>query len=101
MIQYIETRKYDNWLELSLNNEGRNKLEDFDQEKMTDEQIFLELFEYQLCNGWEKIEPENIGALTDSVILSDEMGNIYWFPEYMILDYIEALKNITLLFVKA
>ena len=61
-----------------------------------------ELFEYQLCNGWNLVQPEQIGALTEAPILSDDIahddngnieniGTIYWFPDYMIIDFAKQL----------
>ncbi|PXA07078.1 hypothetical protein, partial [Staphylococcus pseudintermedius] len=32
---------------------------------------FNELIEYQLCNGWERIQPEEIGALTSAEMISN------------------------------
>ena len=31
-----------------------------------------EAFDYQLCNGWEWIDPAEVGALTDALILTDD-----------------------------
>lgn len=65
------------------------------QELLTDN-YFLDLCEWQLCNGWELIRPEEVGALTDSLIFSEtavrddwgelkSIGAVYWFPDYQIL----------------
>ena len=66
---------------------------------------FLEVIEYQLCTGWEEIKPEEIGALTSSIILSDDVtrddstdeitdiGNVWWFPDYMIKDEVQELLD--------
>jgi hypothetical protein len=32
-----------------------------------------EVIEWQLCNGWELLRPEEVGALTDAPILSDNV----------------------------
>lgn len=37
------------------------------------EKVFAELIEYQLCNGWHRIAPEEIGALTDATIITDDV----------------------------
>ena len=63
-----------------------------------------ELFEYQLCNGWSFVNPEDLGALTDAPILSEEIiyndngevesiGIVYWFPDYMIVNIAEQLTK--------
>jgi hypothetical protein len=69
---------------------------------MSPMQALEELFEDWLCNGWEFIAPEKIGALTDSPILTDEIlyndqgnieyiGSIWWFPNYQVENEIETL----------
>ncbi len=61
------------------------------------------LLEDHLCNGWEMVPPEDIGALTAAPILSDEIarddeghiteaGRVYWYPEYQVRDEIEELR---------
>jgi hypothetical protein len=79
---------------------------------------FWELLEEPLGNGWESIAPEDLGALTDAPILGYDVlraedlpgfedtgtpgdgfdrgravvsGKIYWFPNYMVEDYLETL----------
>ena len=65
---------------------------------------FVELIEYQLANGWELVRPEEIGALTDSLILSADVrrddhgdlvrvGRIDWNPDYAVNDEIEVLEE--------
>ena len=61
-----------------------------------------EILEDWLCNGWEFVLPENIGALTDAPILTDEIiygdlgtveyiGNVWWFTNYAIENEVETL----------
>ncbi len=63
---------------------------------------WYEAIEQQLCNGWTEILPEQVGALTDSPILSESVeyddngdvesiGDSWWFPNYMIEDPLETL----------
>jgi len=66
-----------------------------------------------LGNGWDEIVPEKIGALTESPIIGkdvywdeegeiDEAGNVYWFPEYMLIDpFKELLEKGEVFFTKA
>lgn len=71
---------------------------------------FGEAFGYLLCNGWEWLAPEDIGALTDAPILSNCMSRdddgtmtahsecgrecgIFWFPNYMVEDPLETLRD--------
>ena len=62
------------------------------------------LLEDHLCNGWEMVPPEDIGALTAAPILSDEIlrndegriveaGRVYWYPDYAVRDEIEELRE--------
>lgn len=65
---------------------------------------FLALIEPELSGVWEVIRPEEIGALTSSLILSDEaerddhgrlirVGRVYWNPDYAVTDEVEALDE--------
>jgi hypothetical protein len=62
------------------------------------------LFESQLVNGWQWIEPHEIAALTSAPILTDsaerdESGiliaveRVYWFAEYQVVDEIAELHE--------
>ena len=62
------------------------------------------LLEDHLCNGWEMVPPEDIGALTAAPILSDEIrrdeegrvmevGRVFWYPDYAVRDEIEELRR--------
>lgn len=60
-------------------------------------------FEYPLCNGLSEIPPEDIGALTSSLMFSedskDDDGNypdamvVYWFPNYQVEDPLATLAH--------
>src|SRR5208337_4209638 len=52
-----------------------------------------ELMEDFFTNGWEMVNPEDIGALTSGEIMSDQDGNIYWHERYQIEDMVEMLMN--------
>lgn len=70
-----------------------------------------ELNEWEFCNGWCSVNAEQIGALTDSPIISSMLVNktsqvneakIYWFPDYMIRNEVsELLTNGSVLFTLA
>jgi len=70
--------------------------------KLGTDAIFSELIEWQTCNGWEFIAPEEIAALTSSPILSDSakrndkgeltaLEKVFWFPNYQVESEIEIL----------
>lgn len=52
-----------------------------------------ELMEDFFTNGWEMVNPEDIGALTSGEIMSDQDGNVYWHERYQIEDMVEELMN--------
>lgn len=51
-----------------------------------------EMMEDFFTNGWEKVNPEDIGALTDGEIFSDPNGNVYWHERYQIESMTDELK---------
>jgi len=53
--------------------------------------IFMDLLEDWLCNGWEWVKPEDIGALTSAPILRSPAGTLYWFPAYAVTCEIEEM----------
>ncbi len=63
---------------------------------------FEKLIESHLGNGWAWLEPREVAALTDSPILAfdtqrddegelTDSGDVYWYPDYQIVDPIEVL----------
>ena len=79
--------------------------------------FFIDVVEACWCNGLSLVQPEHIGALTDSIIFSDgtilddygnpdpeliKETNFYWYPNYMLQSPIEALARYSkVVFVKA
>ena len=51
-------------LEMTLTREGRAEAREGAQ--------FNDLIESQLANGWEYVQPEEVGALTDATIITDD-----------------------------
>jgi len=63
-----------------------------------------ETLEYHLCNGWSMVRPEEIGAMIDGLIISDDtdrddsgeltyVGVVYWFADYAVVDVIDTLLS--------
>ena len=85
-----------------------NDKEELGEMLKTKKEIFiadlLETANY-IGNGWEELQPEDIGALTEAPIIAEDVsrnedtneieniGSIWWFPDYMIKDWIEILYN--------
>jgi hypothetical protein len=62
------------------------------------------LLDDHLASGWDEIRPEEIGALTSALLISDEaernndgdltnVGRVYWNPRYQVDDEIEDLRR--------
>jgi hypothetical protein len=63
------------------------------QSEHGDDSTFLDvLFEQYLCNGWQVILPESIGALTDGLIITDGT-NIFWDSVYQVISTVDKLLN--------
>ena len=93
-------------LEITLTKEGREFLtEQWKKENDDDIQIFTDLIEYQLCNGFHFVNPEDIGALTSSLLIADgiideettpeqaQETNVWYYNYYAIHSYLHDLKE--------
>tara|TARA_R110000868_G_scaffold411024_1_gene701379 strand:+ start:2573 stop:2962 length:390 start_codon:yes stop_codon:yes gene_type:complete len=97
-------------IEITLTKEGVEELEDLkDNERVNvinESELLWELFEDIFCNSaFELLQPEDVGALTDSVILGYEIprnddgeiqkfhedSKVWWFPNYMITSIYDEL----------
>jgi len=91
-------------LEISLTQRGREEFKEFERlrDRFGIHQALLEVLADHLGSGWDVVRPEEIGALTSALILSDEVerdeegqlvsvGYVYWNPRYQIDDEIEEL----------
>ncbi len=89
---------------ITLTEDGKtefNELIEDLQISRTDLDIFLELIEPQLCNGYHTVRPEHIGALTDSLLISDEIidnettqkelneATVWYYNDYMVKSYLD------------
>lgn len=105
---YTEFQKLENGdLKIILTTEGREYLKENGLDGCPDknsQQLFLDVIEYQLCNGWEFVRPEEIGALTSANIISDNVerddhnniisvDKVYAFMDYQIKLEVEELYN--------
>jgi hypothetical protein len=103
---YVDLEKTsDGNLAIRLNSTGRRHFADIREQRdaFGINAALHTLLEDHLCNGWEMVPPEDIGALTAAPILSDEIvrdeegrvteaGHVYWYPDYAVRDEIEELR---------
>ena len=93
-------------LEIVLNADGQKEFKTIEEIRSAHgiDAALETLLEDHLGNGWEIVPPQEIGALTSSPILSDEVerddegkvrevGRVYWYPDYQVRDEIEALRE--------
>jgi hypothetical protein len=104
---YVDLRTTDDGdLRIMLNANGRKNFAEIEEERDAHgiHAALCVLLEDHLCNGWEMVPPEDIGALTAAPILSDEIvrgddgkiveaGRVYWFPDYAVRDEIDEIHR--------
>ena len=104
--RFVNLEKVDGDLRILLNNNGQRifaEIEAIRDRLGTDAAIRILLAEYFKRN-WDQIKPEEIGALTSALIISDEthrdsagklvrVGRVYWNPQYQVEDEIEELRH--------
>lgn len=105
--QYVDLEKTGSGdLRILLNATGRTEFELIGEirEKLGIDAALVELLEDHLCNGWELLRPEEIGALTSALLFSDEVdrddfgevravGRVFWNPDYAVCDEVEQLRD--------
>src|SRR5688500_16695805 len=91
-------------LVITLTEEGKQWLNDYDKVS-TDEDCFIELIEDKLCNGYSLVNPEDIGALTSSLLIADGVldnetteeearnTNVWYYNWYAVRSYLDDLKT--------
>lgn len=102
MVTYEITPK--GHLRIKLDPERREDLREMieDAEKNHKGDILGDVIETMLANGFQWIRPEDIAALTDAPIISDEadyddqgklvnIGRVFWFPAYEGVDPVRVL----------
>ena len=70
---------------------------------MPTDKALAELMEDHLGSGWMLVDPEDVGALTNAPMLTDdwgydedgnlEIGQIYWFPDYAVRNEIKEILS--------
>jgi len=104
---YVDLQKTsDATLRISLTDEGRRALDEFEQirDPRGIDAAIRELLEDHLCGVWEEVFPEESGALTSAMLLTDDVqrnddgritriGRVYWNPYYQVMDEIRELRQ--------
>jgi outer membrane receptor for ferric coprogen and ferric-rhodotorulic acid len=112
---YTTFTKTDQGLRITLTAEGVQELEyqrkhntdlwEHAQRYKSNTDIFMDLIEHQLCNGWDRITAEDIGALTSNeTMLSDSAqrndqgdlewtDSVYYFADYQTTDPLDLLEQ--------
>ncbi len=49
------------------------EMRDFLKDNQNDHDFLWEFYESELCNGYSRVSPETIGALTDGVLIANEI----------------------------
>ncbi len=96
-MSYVSLTKTGRALRLALTPEGREELQARvdDGQSIAADSTLYDLLDDHLCNGWDWVRPEEIGALTSAPILSDEcsrddqgaietVGVVYWHERYQV-----------------
>ena len=89
-------------MRIVLLQEAKDDVQEIASQEVDADSKLSETIEWQLCNGWSLVRPEEIGALTDAPILSEEIehddqgnvlkvGMVYWYPQCEVLDPVEQL----------
>ena len=71
----VTFRKTENGdLEIAINPEGKTEIDEAVEsgKNIHSDEFFTDLIEHQLCNGWQLIAPDVVGALTGALILTDD-----------------------------
>jgi hypothetical protein len=105
--QVVEFEKRPGVLVIKLTDAGRARAEEIVELRQDAgiNRALFEVCEHQLCNGWETVAPEEIGALTGcEFIITDDaqrddhgkllrLGSVYWNPNYAVEDEIDSLLS--------
>jgi hypothetical protein len=91
-------------LRITLTAQGRIDLERLltQHPDWDDEEIFIELIDHQLNDGWYLISAKQVRAQTDSLMLTETVtydaqgnligkGQVYWYPRYEVEPYTVGL----------
>jgi hypothetical protein len=111
--KYTEFERQPNGnLRIVLLEDAREDVQEIASRELDADSELAEVLEWQLSNGWSLVQPEDVGALTDAPILTEDLdtddqgevrhvGTVYWFPQYDVSDPVaQLLQNGSVEFVR-
>lgn len=90
---------------IALTDAGKQWLAENEADYENDEELFIALNEDQLCNGFHLVNPDDIKALTSSLLISDEFIDeettseqhqhitVWYYDYYAVYSYVQDLKE--------
>ncbi len=89
-------------LRIVLLEEARESVQEIAAKEIDADSRLAETIEWQLTNGWSLVRPEDVGALTDAPIVTEDIdtdnqgnvlhvGTVYWYPQYDVSDPVAKL----------
>ena len=105
--EYVDLiKQQDGTLLIALHEGGREVFDDIEaiRDKLGINGALGELLADHVRHGWVEVLPEEVGALTSAVLVSDHVerdnlgelldcGHIYWNPGYQVMDEIAELRR--------
>lgn len=101
--KYTEFEKQANGnLRIVLLPEARDDVQEIGSKELDADTKLAQVIEWQLSNGWSMVRPEDVAALTDAPLITEDIdtdnqgnvlhvGIVYWYPEYEVRDPVAQL----------
>ncbi len=95
VLPYVDLIKGQRNLTIRLTESGRHAVTEWRSDGKADVEIIADLLEHHFGNGWTYIRPSDIGAITEAMIISDDVeydndgalvrvGRVFWNPGYAV-----------------
>jgi hypothetical protein len=101
--KYTEFEKQVNGnLRIVLLEEARVDVQEIASKELDADSRLAEVVDWQLSNGWSFVRPEDVSALTDAPIITEDIdtdnqgnvlkvGTVYWYQQYEVRDPVAQL----------
>jgi len=91
-------------LRITVTPEGREEITEMKEKWLSEWAIMSNLLEDHFGNGWDEVQPEEVGALTSAMLISNtvvrnddgdlvSVERIYWDPNYQVRSTVETLAK--------